>query len=125
MVDFIKILKFVLILFTVKKNQKIIFFSGTVDPKRITITEKMSPAITVNGERGTAEGPGVAICEGVAEVAIVTVTFSGGVETGAGVIVGDVPAGAATLMTLLSISFIDGLLALTKYWPGCISPRNS
>jgi hypothetical protein len=89
------------------------------------ILVKTRPAITVNGDVGAAEGLGVTFCVRMAEVVVVTGPFSGGVETVEGVTVRDAPAGAAMDIVLLMISFIDGLAALTKYCPGCISPRNS
>ena len=58
---------------------------------------------------------GVTSGECVVEVGIVRVVFSAEVVIGEGVTVGDNPTGAATVMVLLRISFMDGLLALTKY----------
>jgi ABC-type taurine transport system ATPase subunit len=77
--------------------------------------EKMSPAITVNRDRGAADVGGVTFCERPGEGDAVTETFSAGVETGEGVIVvGDSSLGT-TVMTLLRVFVIAGLLALTKY----------
>jgi hypothetical protein len=84
----------------------------------------MSPAITVSGERGIVEADGMTCCEMPNEGD--TVTFSDWVETGEVIVDGEEVALDGTIvMVLLIMFFIDGLLAVTKYCPGCKSPRNS
>ncbi len=102
------------------------FFLHPVDPVRTRIPEKISPAITVRGERGIADADGVTGCERTGEGEVVSMTVSNGVEIGEVTVdVEKILTGSVMVIVLLSVFFIDGLPALTKYWPGGKSPRNS
>jgi len=81
--------------------------------------EIKSPAIAVSGDRGSAgvgEGTGVAGCVSVGTELVVTVAFLSAIEA-RGECTGD-----ATVRVPVSEFFMDGLLTLTKYRPGGISP---
>ena len=83
--------------------------------------EIKSPAIGVRGERGAAgvsETTGVRSCAGAGEESNFDVTFSGTGE------VRPEFSGSSTVRVVISAFFIDGLLTLTTYRPGGISPRN-
>ena len=84
--------------------------------------EIMSPAIIVRGQKGVSDGEAerVRTGEGVA----VTGTLSDGVEIGKGCAAETDSLDATTVMLVLKTFFTEGLVTLTKYFPGYRSARN-
>ena len=78
--------------------------------------EKISPAITVKGDRGTAEGKGVTFLVMTGDGEGTAVRFSDRVTWGNGVVDSGVsPLDATTVIVLRRVFFMAGLPALTKY----------
>jgi len=78
--------------------------------------EKTSPAITVNGDRGIAEGKGVMFLVRTGDGEGTAVRFSDWVTSGNGVVgCGVSPLAATMVIVLRRVFFMAGLLALTKY----------
>ena len=85
----------------------------------------ISPAIAVSGDRGIAEGEEATGCVRLVEVVRGTDKLSDGVEIGEGIVaVGADSLDGTTVILVLKTIFIEGLLTLTIYCPGCMSAWN-